>query len=355
MATRVTLTPLSSEPDSPVEVAKTPLSNDRADRAAEADWLRRAARPGVVPLVATPPGSGGPEDHDPAASIITRHVGSRTLRTARLDPAEACQALVEVAELLVELHRDGLVHGKLTPDHVILGAERVWLCSPDGTVDDPTSDIEGLARCMHDVRRQWEEAGRRPPDAAEWTAVAERFADNTDPSRSAPRALAALRSLATIESAETGPPASRRLRSFLSLPSRRGVVALTVFTVGAIGGLFVVAAEPTPGDSGGPRFEVDGAVYTVGSSGDDVAVLEQPCEPAYPVYVLEESSGTVWAFDRIADGAQPVPVVVVPGATDIRAHWRNDTEPCSVALASGPAGATVIDPGSVSTVAGVTG
>jgi hypothetical protein len=339
MATRVTITPTSTEPDAPVRVAKVKLPNDRRDRAAEAAWLARAARPGIVPLVTI----DEPPPTEPF-TIVTEHVGSRTLRTARLGPLEAWRVIVDVAELMGELHRDGLVHGKLTADHVIIGAERVWLCSPDGSCEDPGEDLDGLARCMGDLQHQWEISGLEIPFGTQWADLAERLADTTDPSRSATRVLHSLRRLEPRRDQGTADGRSPRSRTILELLRRRtGVLALSLAIAIAIGALPLVTEGSGPPSATGPRVEVDGVIYAVGVEGDDVALLDNPCDPSTPIIALEAATQTVWAFDRIADGAIPRPIAVIPGATDVRAEWIDTDPPCTVAVARGPAGTSIIE------------
>lgn len=341
MATRVTITPTSAEPDAPVRVAKVKLTNDRGDRAAEATWLERAARPGIVPLVAI----AEPPPTEPF-TIVTEHVGSRTLRTARLGPLEAWRVMVDLADLMAELHRDGFVHGKLTADHVIIGADRVWLCSPDGSCDDPDEDVDGLARCMRDLQQQWEIGGQEVPFGSQWADLAERLADTTDPSRSATRALHSLRRLEPRGDPGSADGSSARSTTILDLLRRRtGVLALSFAIAIAVGALPLVTEGSGRSSATGPRVEVDGVIYAIGVAGDDVALLDNPCDPSTPIIVLEADTQTVWAFDRIADGAAARPIAVIPGATDVRAEWIDTDPPCTVAVARGPAGTSLIETG----------
>lgn len=326
MTTRVTLTPSSSDTDHAIHVAKVRLTNDRGDREAEAAWLERAARPGVVRLVST---SAEP------FTIVTEHAGSRTLRTARLEPSEGVTAMISLCDLLVDLHRDGLVHGKLTPDHVIIAGDRIWLCSPDGRADDPGDDLEGLARCMTELEHQWNTAGRTPEFGGGWHELASRLADGADPARSAQRARSALQRFAADTTVD--PDVEVRSRHDLIRP---GLAFAAVAVVCAIGGLALLPGDPSSTPDG-PRIEVGGAAYAVGSAGHDVAVLTPPCETSAPVVLLDAATDTVWVFDEIADGASARPVAVVPGATDVRSEWVA-ADGCAIAVARGPAGVTVV-------------
>lgn len=328
MTTRVTLPPLdptAAATDTHVPVAKVQLLNDRGDRQAEAAWLTAAARPGVVELLST---------SDEPFTIVTAHAGARTMRTARLDPNAGLAVMTQVTELLSDLHRDGFVHGKLTVDHVIIGSNGPALCSPDGTVTEPAVDLDGVARCMRELARQWDEAKSSSPWRPQWDDIAQRLEDGTDPSRSAVRTTHALQRIgASSPTVETAPSGTR---------SSRGLAAAALIVVVAVAGVMLVPTN-TPAISG-PHIVVDGSVYAVGQDGDDVSHLENPCDPNAPVVTLRPSTGEVWAFRSVGDGATSEPVAVVPGATGLRREQRmRGEDPCDVAVARGPAGASVID------------
>lgn len=337
MATRVTLPPLDS-PKTPatasevavsvadaVPVAKVQLLNDRGDRRAEANWLTAAARPGVVELLST---------SDDPFTIVTAHAGARTMRTARLDPDAGLALAIKVADLLAQLHHDGFVHGKLTVDHVIVGANGPVLCSPDGTVTTPEVDLDGLARCMRELARQWDEARATSAWRTQWDALAQRLEDATDPARSAVRVTQALRRMTETATPRHTPPTARR--------ATRGLAAAAAIVVLAVAGISLVPTSTPAAD--GPRIVVDGSTYALGRLGDDVAYLQSPCDPGAPVVTLRPSTGEVWAFRSIDDNVQSEPVAVVPGATELRTERRlQGANHCDVAVARGPAGATDID------------
>lgn len=336
MATRVTMPTLDPATRSPtgdaptagatIPVAKVQLLNDRGDRRAEARWLTEAARPGVVELVST--------SEDPF-TIITAHAGSRTLRTARLDPDTGLDLMIQLTQLLSDLHRDDFVHGKLTVDHVIIGPDGPALCSPDGTATTSDVDLAGIARCMQELARQWDEAEASSPWRSQWDALARRLDDATDPSASAVRTTQALRRMRTAAASRPTPAIEPDRR----VP--RGLALAAAAVLIAVAGMALVP-DRSPGAATGPRIVVDDGVYAVGSKGDDVTHLESPCDPNAPVVVLRPSTGEVWAFSSIEDGARAAPLAIVPGATDLRSEQRAD-RPCDVAVARGPAGATNID------------
>jgi len=338
MATRVTLPTLeptqtpgtitSDTTRSVVPVAKVQLLNDRGDRQAEATWLSSAARPGVVELLST--------SEDPY-TIVTAHAGARTMRTARLDPEAGLELLIRVTDLLAELHHDGFAHGKLTVDHVIVGPGGPVLCSPDGTISEPQADLDGIARCMRELQRQWDDANTPSPWRSMWDDLAERLEDGTDPSSSAIRTAQALRRMGALT--ESSPPKPERLGT--QIP--KGVLAVAGAIIVAIVGIALVPAS-APARATGPRIAVNGSIYAIGSEGDDVAHLERPCDPNAPVLSLRPSTGEIWAFRSISDGAVSEPIAVVPGATELRSEQRTRGDiDCHIAVARGPAGASEID------------
>jgi tRNA A-37 threonylcarbamoyl transferase component Bud32 len=81
----------------------------------EADVLRLAAHSGVVELVESldlPQGG---------ARLSTAYVGGRTLADAR--PPTPAAFAATLAATLAELHDRGIVHGRLRPEHVLVGPD----------------------------------------------------------------------------------------------------------------------------------------------------------------------------------------------------------------------------------------
>lgn len=82
---------------------------------AEAAVLQALAHPGVVRLV-------GLEVDDDTARLALAWVGPHTLATVTGVPVRDAAAIVAVvADTVADVHRAGLRHGRLTPDHVLLG------------------------------------------------------------------------------------------------------------------------------------------------------------------------------------------------------------------------------------------
>jgi hypothetical protein len=161
-----------------------------AQTEAEARWLLAARGEAVVSVRRVDPTRG---------LLSTDFAGGHTLRTYRHGPRSAAGVLAEVAVALTGLQRRGLVHGKLTLDHVILtGADltRPTICSPLGlptgtaAPPDPTVDLIALADLAD---RLGPVRGRQ---RQRWRAVVERL---RAPERSTSPATAAqlFRQLAT--------------------------------------------------------------------------------------------------------------------------------------------------------------
>jgi hypothetical protein len=176
---------------------------------AEGRWLAEARHAGVVPLRLVAPDRG---------LVETEFRGPATLRTARLPPDRAARVLSGVAAVLVGLHRRGLVHGQLWPEHVVLaGADRATpvLCSPaaGGLGLGPGTDLADLARLARftvDARRL--DPGRRLQRA--WGEVVTRL--ESDPRCTPAQAEAWFTELARVRPARARfvpwSAGSRRLR-----------------------------------------------------------------------------------------------------------------------------------------------
>jgi hypothetical protein len=134
------------------------LADARRRTEAEARWLAAARHPAVVGLrrVSTD-----------RCRIETRHAGLATLRTAGPEPWLAAEILAAVALVLAQLHRRHLVHGNLSPDHVLLpGPGRPpMLCSPSGTASETVDDIDGLRAVTEAVMAGWDRPSRWWGDA----------------------------------------------------------------------------------------------------------------------------------------------------------------------------------------------
>jgi hypothetical protein len=139
------------------------------------------------------------------------------------------------------------------------------------------------------------------------------------------------------------PGTSRRTIDWRTILRARGLLSVGIAVAVAFSGL-ALTSTTSPAEDRGPHITVDGSTYAVGSAGDDVALLQAPCDPQARVLLLDRDTATVWAFGAVAPDAHAVPIAIVPGATDLRAERVGDgDDTCDVAVARGPAGAVVID------------
>src|SRR5204862_6287121 len=105
--------------------AKAAANADEAVRLErEAERLEAARHPGVVDLV-------GVDGHGVGSLLLTAYVDGPTLaHVGQLPLEESAGLLAVVASTLADLHDLGLVHGAVSPDHVIVGpGGRTVLCS----------------------------------------------------------------------------------------------------------------------------------------------------------------------------------------------------------------------------------
>ena len=109
---------------------------------AEGERLRLASHPGVVQLVSSAPSAHGWE-------LRTVHAGRPLDVVGPLTVGEVAVLAAGLATTLADLHAAGIVHGRVEPSHVLVGAHgRPVLCSfgTEGTDDHPvpTDDVAGV-------------------------------------------------------------------------------------------------------------------------------------------------------------------------------------------------------------------
>ncbi len=361
MATRVTLT---TRPDGSLAVVKTPLTGDRADRVAEAAWLRQAAGRGVVELLEAS-----------SATLVTAWVPGNTLRTGDRSPEATAAVLATLGRSLANLHDAGLVHGKLSLDHVIVGPDGPVLCSPRGRVVgsavgsavDPALDSLGLARCLTALLERWDDLDVKVANRSAWQRLAERLGDEHDPLplRRAAVAFDRLATAAELVPAEsTGDDTRPRRTPWRFVPGNRrrpgialvlGAVALSLAGLVLASGLASVGPLGNTDRSGAaapPEVVVDGDRYRVGEPGDVALVVERRCPGQPLVLLLDRARSTIWRFDDSSFDADRFtaigdPVGRVPGATDLVVEPADDPDgpSCPTIWAIGPAGRrVVVDP-----------
>lgn len=107
---------VSADGDGPPVLVKEAVGPDGVGRlGAEAAVLGALDHPGVVRLV-------GLDVSDDVARLSLAWVGPHTLATVTGMPVrDAATIVADVADTVADLHRAGLRHGRLTPDHVLLG------------------------------------------------------------------------------------------------------------------------------------------------------------------------------------------------------------------------------------------
>lgn len=98
--------------------------------------------------------------------LVTRVVGEATLADTRLDPTDAVQVGIELAQALEHAHQHGVVHGGVRPDAVRLdGDGHPWLVG-FGVEADPRADLASLYRAPESAER-----GYQPKPAADVYAL----------------------------------------------------------------------------------------------------------------------------------------------------------------------------------------
>ncbi len=288
----------------------------------ECAWLGAAAGiEGVVSLLEPAP------DHEASVTneVTTRFGGGQTLRSARLTPLEAAQALSGVCEALAALQERNLHHGALSPEHVIIASDgRGVLCSPNTSLnpEEHLDDLTALGQCVTFCLERWAQEAEPPTNLALWLVLAKRLEDR-DPVMSARRAATMISDLTALPPARPAVPRRGRL-----------VVALTVLIV--LGALITVGLsrnEPVTG----PRLRVRDALVRVGSAGHVAIALEPPAEcPGAEVYVLDPVTFWIWTFDDIHTSSPGTLLVQIAGATGLAVERENRR--CPIVIASGPAG-----------------
>ncbi len=115
----------------------------------EAARLERARHPGVVELI--------DRTEPPDAQLRYRWAGDATLDTEPIEVDEGLAIVASVAATLADLHRLGIVHGRIDASHVLLdadGSARLTGFGPGPDADDhalatPADDVAALGRLLH--------------------------------------------------------------------------------------------------------------------------------------------------------------------------------------------------------------
>jgi hypothetical protein len=331
----------------------------------EGERLRRAAHPGVVPVVRSGPTADGWE-------LVLSHGGRPLSTCAPLAPAAAGGVAASVASTLADLHDLGIVHGRLDATHVLLGDQgRPVLCGfGDGaTAAGRPDDVAALGRLLSDLlgataepdlipERRWRALRSRPAwERRALLAVADLALAEPPERRPSARALAAALADAVPTAGasrvahprDPGPDPIERLRPAHAappVPARRTVAAplgAAALAAGALIVLGVAGLRDRSSPSVGTRSPagritataapVEGSVitaggrrYRVGQPGDHLLVDDWRCDGRPVPAILRPSTHEVFVFERWAE-AGPVsvpPVVTVAGATQLVSQDRGD-------------------------------
>jgi hypothetical protein len=355
-------TPTASAPSPPAptpesrprvrKVATAPPARDRLRR--EAAALRRGAHPNVVRLASF-------LDTTDRTELHLEHAGDHTLvTTAPPDGPAAVAFAASLAATVADLHGLGVVHGRLTPDHVVVApGGRPVLCGlSEAQLGDTTSDIRALATLLEVLASEVPAPGNRRDRRALATLL--HAADRARNGQPVPTAtdLARLLGAHPVTSyvpapASSAPPssapgsaiASRTPRAPRGRPSARVAVAGASAVVAFGTAAWLLHAVTTGGDDQGApwrstvppstvstaptdandgttpsppappgasnvvpaRFESDGATFEVGESGDIVVTGDWDCDGRRGAALLRERTGEVFVFDVLAPPGEPVP------------------------------------------------
>lgn len=323
-----------------VKTAVAPLARERLR--AEAVALRRAAHPDVVRL-------GMFLDLDERTELHLVRAGDLTLVDAAPDDATtALDCAATVTTTVADLHAMGIVHGRLTPDHVVLRPDgRPVLCGlAEAHAGDPTADVRALGTLYELLAAGAAPArSRRQRRAIAALLAAAEHARCSHPAASAHDLAAMLRD-PNSRSAGTATP-RRRMPSTRAVALAGAAMAAVIVVVAAVkmfgagrASVFETgtsartsllptdapatteppAPVPTSGVSGtgAVRIEVDGATFAVGEQGDSVVAGDWDCDGTVGVALLRPGSGEVFVFDRLPSRDTPVTgrlVATLPGAT----------------------------------------
>lgn len=337
MTTRVTTI---TQPDGSLAVIKTWLGADPSDANDEQRWLALARSPVVVQLLRV--------EADPP-SVVTRHGGTSTLRTARPLPRQAALLLAVIADGLADLHDRGLVHGKIALEHIVLDGDRPRLCSPSGSATASDDDLAGLGRCVETLIDGWHRDAITVERQPEWEMLCRRLID-PELHFGARRAARVLERLARGGGPGTAADAISDTHTVRgpAAPRSTRVLSIVAGVVGvALAGAWFLESRSVAATADGAGVIIDhqGERYRVGNDdeGDAVAARPPGCANGPALVVLDRDSSTIWALDDLSPqlGDRWRAVAVVPGATGIE---HRDVDACQAVWVTGPAGATTVSP-----------
>jgi tRNA A-37 threonylcarbamoyl transferase component Bud32 len=223
----------------------------------EVAMLRLAARPGVVELVEPGPDADPVADGvaEGEAEVTTVFVGGGTLAErldGQLDDQLVAVVASSVAATMAQLHDRGIVHGRLSPDHILVADGNAVVCGLAEAVVVSESehspagdDVVALARLLDEM------ASRCTGGIATGLRqVARRTLAGTPDARPSMRSLAAALAALPHEGAPTAPPSPRLLpprgagkprRRALAKPRLMASAALVAAVLAAVAMSFAVS------------------------------------------------------------------------------------------------------------------
>lgn len=197
-------------------VTKAGTGPDAAVIRAEAERLRAAAHPGVIELLDDGATTDGWQHR-------TVHGGRPLDGIGRLPVEQAAAVVAATAETLADLHELGVVHGRVGPDHVLLGTSgRPQLCGLGPGGPGPDEDGSAAARPADDVAALGALLRSLVGDDGEAEPIPERRWGRRRWGGSARRSLLHLADQATAEPATLRPTARRLARTVVeAVPEAR--------------------------------------------------------------------------------------------------------------------------------------
>lgn len=354
--------------DRAVVVKRSTASN--ADRLRlEGERLQRASHPGVVQVVSSARVGDGWE-------LRTAHAGRPLSILERPTVPQVAAVVAAVASTLADLHRLGLVHGRLDASHVLLGDQgRPVLCGfGDGSAPARSEDdMAALGALLGDLVGGDQEAEpipeRRWRGRQRWSGWDRRalllLADQAcaEPATRRPtaRRLAASITEAVPDLVRLAPPHARpadehvggsagdetdpieRLRASAFVDTVQRTVRPPAIALAAAGAVLLVAGVMRMGAEGPPNeaapavdveppstvgeqhaatavadsvLTVGGRRYRVGQAGDEVLVEDWDCDGTPTPALLRPGTGEVFIFPRWIERAELAvePVLQVAGA-----------------------------------------
>lgn len=283
----------------------------------EAVLLTRLDHPGIVELVEF-------VDREPI-EIHLHYAGTDTwARTPPSTPSAIVEGLAIVAATIADLHDLDTAHRALTPEHVIVGADRrPILCGfADAGPADPAAraeDLDGLATLVDEVSRQApDDLSNRLLRIADRARAGELSArrltgeinalrrDSSAPGgrrRPAARiaagvtgaAIVLLLAAVAIARGDSGSPPTAGSPAGVPSSTSTTLLASTTSSVGT------PTTVPAPAPESGPDPVVlvhDGRRFATGEAGDPVVLGDWNCDGVATPAVLTRATGVVARFDQ---------------------------------------------------------